>query len=193
MNQVKEEVLSVEEAINIFGGKEKLSEILDVPVTEIDKFLNDDSYQISWFHGDVSSSKFVDHIYLQKDIICAAVPSSLDIRSGYVYCVSNGEKMKIGRTRNPDQRIKEIKSSRIVNASRVFVTPFIQDCVELETLALREFSEIKVLGEVFECNFDRAVEFISGNIKPWRAGLRMRKPSASSVMNRMMAEFGGAK
>ena len=193
MSNVKHEILSVEEALNIFGGRESLAKILGVSVDDVICYESDDSYGITWIHGDISNSKFVDHIYLHKDLICAAVPSDLDVRSGYVYCVSNGLRMKIGRTKNPEKRVNQVKSAYISNASRVFVSDFIQDCVSLEGDTLREFSEHQIYGEVFNCEFDRAVEFIKSNQKPWVAGLRDRRPSGVELVKAFDEKLWGAQ
>lgn len=46
---------------------------------------------------------------------------------------------------------------------------------------------------VFNCEFDRAVEFIKSNQKPWVAGLRDRRPSGVELVKAFDEKLWGAQ
>ena len=176
--------LMIEEAISIFGATE-LSKILKVSRKTIYNWLEDDSYGIEWWKGDFNENLFFNHLIVVKQVASGGVQDSREKRQGYVYCVSNGSVMKIGRTKKPNQRIKEIKSSYVPNATRVYVSDPMSDCCELELQTLNNFSSINISGELFEDNFDSAVKFIKENNKGIKGGAREKNVDPEYVFDKM--------
>lgn len=174
--------LSIEEAASMFGGMSKLSSILGVTRATLYNWLNDGSYYINWCKSDFETGSFINHLIVEKEVLYAGVPDPRECRSGYVYCVCNGNEMKIGKTRTPKQRIKTIKSEMIRGDSRVFVSKFVSDCATLENKTLQYFSESRISGEIFKSDFDRAVQFIKDNAGPINCGVRKKKPEPGHVM-----------
>lgn len=184
------EELMIEEAAHIFGGMSKLAAILGVSRATLYNWMHEDVYTIYWYQSDYDESdSFVNHLIVEKEVLTAGVPDGRETRCGYVYCVSNGSHMKIGRTRNPAQRIKQVENGFIIGATKEYLSPVVSDCCELELMALRKFSDVKVHGEIFLDRFDEAVEFISKNCKPINTGMREKKPTEEMIIKRAEEHF----
>lgn len=184
--------LMIEEAATIFGGMSQLAAVLGVSRATLYNWMEGDKHTIYWYEEDLEDiSSFINHIIVEKEVLSVGVPDPRDIRCGYVYCVSNGSEMKIGKTKNPAQRIREVETGFIRGATREYLSPFVADCNALEQLALKKFSEYQVIGEVFRDRFDEAVDFISRNVKPPGAGVRKRKPSGDRIIKEIQRKMGG--
>lgn len=181
--------LEIEEAANIFGGMAKLASILGVTRATLYAWQKEECYYIDWCKEDFEDGRFINHLVLMKEVMYAGVPDIREKRSGYVYCVCNGESMKIGRSKQPKQRVKTIRSEIIIGDARVFISPLVSDAVLLERLSLDHFKESRIYGEVFKSNFDQAVAFIKQNIMPTKTGLRKKSPSPDFIFDGLSDKF----
>lgn len=181
--------LSIEEAANIFGGMAKLASILGITRATLYAWEKEENYYIDWCKKDFEEGIFINHLVVMKEVMCAGIPDIREKRSGYVYCVCNGEHMKIGRSKSPKERVKTIKASMIKGKTRVYVSPLVSDAVSLELSALNYFKESCIYGEVFKSNFSEAVDFIKGNIMPTKSGVRKKDPSPQHVINGIEKKF----
>lgn len=86
--------------------------------------------------------------------------------SGCVYIIESGkDEIKVGRSTNPQVRIRVIETQGNMKIKRHFISdpyPFYRD---LETSFHREYKKTRGIGEWFSLDFDEAVSFMKNNIK----------------------------
>jgi len=181
--------LEIEEAANIFGGMAKLASILGITRSTLYAWQKEECYYIDWCHEDFEHGAFINHLVVMKEVMYAGIPDVREKRSGHVYCVCNGEHMKIGRSKSPKERVKTIRESMIRGKARVYISPLVSDAVSLELAALNHFKETCIYGEVFTSNFSEAVDFIKGNIMPTNTGVRKKAPSADFIFDGLRDSF----
>lgn len=186
------EQFSFEEAISVFGT-DFLCETLGVDAEKIAGYAADEDYWLEWVRSEPTPYTFTNYFIIHKEISRHDVLDTRELRSGYVYCVSNGEVMKIGRSGNVESRVKTIKSmlSRDGVELKVYISKFMSDCVYMETFLLNYFSEKNIKGELFSCDFDSVVNIANEHYKPFlcRNSLRRRKPCAKYVTDSITNKF----
>lgn len=181
-----------EEAISMFG-QEFLCETLGVDSKKLDEYSADDSYWLEWVKSEPTPSTFTNYFIIHKEISRHDLLDSRECRSGHVYCVSNGEVMKIGRSARVEKRVHTIKSmlAREGVALKVYISKFMSDCVYMETFLLNYFSEKNIKGELFSCDFESVVKIANEHYKPFLSnnGLRRKKPCPKFVMDSVFDKF----
>lgn len=81
---------------------------------------------------------------------------------GHVYIVDNGLGMvKIGRTINPERRIRAIETQTGIELKNTYVSPKCSNYESLEITAHKEFAKYRVKGEWFKVEFPKVKEFLS--------------------------------
>ncbi len=82
---------------------------------------------------------------------------------GYVYIIDNGTgKVKIGKTANPNSRIRTIETQSGISIIQVYVSPICFNYQKLEVKTHKEFNQFRTIGEWFEADFGVVKEFVSG-------------------------------
>lgn len=76
---------------------------------------------------------------------------------GYVYIIEINDRVKIGRTKNPKRRFKEIQQLSGNQISRFCISPECGNYYEIENSMHLRFKDRLILGEWFNVDFDNAV------------------------------------
>ncbi|WP_368490738.1 GIY-YIG nuclease family protein [Clostridium sp. BJN0013] len=81
---------------------------------------------------------------------------------GHVYIVDNGlGNVKIGRTINPQKRLRDIETQSGIVARNSYLSPMCSNYRELETIAHDKFRNYWLIGEWFKIDFVTAKNFLS--------------------------------
>jgi hypothetical protein len=104
-----------------------------------------------WCDTQISSDKWEDKL--------AEIIPEVASRAGYVYIISDGEKIKIGRSINPENRVRGISTQ---GGMKLVDTCFVscENAHVVEAAAHRHFSEQRGIGEWFSVAFDEAVTVV---------------------------------
>lgn len=85
--------------------------------------------------------------------------------NGFVYVITSGDGMvKVGVSKNPSQRLKQIQTSNI-GADIKFTSIEVGNSYEVEKRVHKELSSHFVSGEWFSCGEDKAVSSVIKNIE----------------------------
>jgi hypothetical protein len=76
---------------------------------------------------------------------------------GYVYILEFEKEIKIGRTKNPEQRINCIETTRGERVKRSFISERCSNYFKIEVMLHRIFKDKRNVGEYFNCDFDEVV------------------------------------
>ncbi|MEL7657075.1 MAG: GIY-YIG nuclease family protein [Bacillota bacterium] len=87
--------------------------------------------------------------------------TSDDKQKGLIYILDAGDSIKIGRTRNLQQRLPVIIRTSGKHIERIAVSPFCNNYCHIEAYLHRHFSSKRVIGEWFSVRFDDAVSELS--------------------------------
>ena len=93
--------------------------------------------------------------------------------AGYVYVIENeNHKVKIGRSIDPEKRIKHIEKISGYKVVNIYVTPCLHQYIQLETFLHGHFATNRSIGEWFNISYYDAVSYVSSlkfdewNIEP---------------------------
>ena len=75
----------------------------------------------------------------------------------FVYIIDFGDKIKIGRSKNPVTRIRNIETQSGTRSERRWLSPCLSDSNAFERFLHEFFSSHRRIGEYFVCKFDDAV------------------------------------
>ena len=82
--------------------------------------------------------------------------------AGYVYVIENeNHKVKIGRSINPEKRIRHIEKISGYKVVNTYITPCLHQYIQLETFLHGHFATNRSIGEWFNINYHDAVSYVS--------------------------------
>lgn len=109
-------------------------------------------------------AKILDECHYQSVIWKDTINSPRELsEQGFVYILEDKKNnlVKIGMSKNPKQRIRNIESTSGRSFSKVFISDFIYDYKRVEVLAHDELSDHRRIGEWFCCSYDEALNTVS--------------------------------
>lgn len=77
-----------------------------------------------------------------------------DKQKGVVYVLDAGDSVKIGRTSNPGQRIPTVLRTSGRNVSKIAMTPFCKNYIQLENMLHKKFGRSRSIGEWFSASYN---------------------------------------
>lgn len=100
---------------------------------------------------------------LKKELSLLRKLKKLDI--GYVYVVEDlkNKKVKIGKSKNPLRRVRNVLCAAGAELTDIYITPKVGQYSALERRALNHFKPYKINGEWVSVSFESAIEFIQNN------------------------------
>lgn len=109
-------------------------------------------------------AKILDECHYQSVIWKDTINSPRELsEQGFVYILEDKKNnlVKIGMSKNPKQRIRNIESTSGRSFSKVFISDFIYDYKRVEVLAHEELSDHRRIGEWFCCSYDEALSVVA--------------------------------
>lgn len=79
-------------------------------------------------------------------------------KGGFVYILNMEGRIKIGKTTNARNRIKQIRNMSGFHITECFVSPECSNYSEIESNLHGKFKSASILGEWFDVSFEKAVE-----------------------------------
>lgn len=112
-------------------------------------------------------AKILDECHYQSVIWRDTISSPRELdEQGFVYILEDKKNnlVKIGMSKNPKQRIRNVESTSGRSFSKVFISDFIYDYKRVEVLAHEELSDHRRIGEWFCCSYDEALSVVAGMV-----------------------------
>lgn len=85
----------------------------------------------------------------------------------HVYIIDNGNRIKIGKSKNPQERIRTIETQSGERIKSKWVSPCLANHSAFESFLHSSFAEARYIGEYFSVNFDCAVKFAEKHIEKY--------------------------
>ena len=108
--------------------------------------------------------------------------------AGYVYVIENeNHKVKIGRSINPEKRIKHIEKISGYKVVNIYVTPCLHQYIQLETFLHGHFATNRSIGEWFNISYHDAVSYVSAlKFDEWNIEPPYKEPTDPGRLIRQM-------
>lgn len=187
-------MLPVEEFVGIFfsGKVSEAASHFNVSRQTMHNWMNDDEYEVEVvYHEFLGGNATYDYILKKQIKRVGAISSKFPNRVGYVYAISSGGITKVGCSKNPKSRVKNVARNIGFDDYEVFISNP-TDCMRTaENTAHMKLHAHKrentiYVREVFSCDLETAISAIEGSIPDIKSGPRATHKSFAKAFDKLI-------
>jgi hypothetical protein len=173
--------LHISEFVDVFfnGEVSKAAAHFNVSRQTMHKWINSDDYEVETVYCKFDDGK-VTHDYILKKQIkrVGAISTEIYDKIGYIYAISNGEITKIGCSKNPKSRIKDVALKMRFKEYDEYISNPTDRMRSTELAVHKSLSSLKYDNlvfptEVFSCSIECAIKKINSLVPDIKSGPRL--------------------